>query len=147
MSRNASLGVHSPLINGDVLQTLEDEGADPIRYMAKIVNGDEPASPEIRFAAAKELAMYVHPKKKALDLRMQGKVAVTYNVVQFSQVMPDEAQALADQTRAMLDNRPRTRAEVRQIERSTAVNSAALVEAMRRDVEGLVVDANGLVDE
>ena len=143
-NRNPALGVHSPLINHDLFQTLEEEGVDPIRIMAQVANGELTPDPVMRFAAAKELAQYIHPKKKSLDMRMSGKMQVTYNVVNFSEVMPDQAQALREQTQAMIDNRPRTRAEVKAIVRATPVNSAALVEAMRSDVERLVVDENGV---
>lgn len=147
MSRNSPLGVHSPLINNDLLQTLEEEGVDPIRVLAQVASGSLTADPALRLSAAKELAQYLHPKKKALDLRANGKLAVTYNVVNFSEVMPDQAAALAAQTQALLDSRPKTRAEVKQLVRVTPVNSAALVEAMRDDVEGLVVDENGIAVE
>lgn len=147
MSRNSSLGVHSPLINHDLIQTLEEEGADPIRVLAQMCTGDLTADPNLRFAAAKELAQYLHPKKKALDLRSSGKLAVTYNIVNFSDVMPDEANQLREATQQMIDNRPRTKAEVKALARATPVNSATLVEAMRHDVERLTVDENGIVDE
>jgi hypothetical protein len=147
MSRINPLGAHSPLINHDILRTLEEEGADPIRLLAQAVNGDLTADPVLRIAAAKELAQYIHPKKKALDLRASGKLAVTYNVVNFSEVMPDQAKQLAEQTQALLDNRPRTKAEVRQAVRATPVNSAVLIEAMRSDVERLVVDETGIASD
>lgn len=145
MSRNNPLGVHSPLINNDILQTLQEEGADPIRLLAQAVNGDLTQDPVLRIAAAKELAQYIHPKKKALDLRASGKLAVTYNVVNFSEVMPDQAAQLREQTQALIDNRPKTIAEVRQRVRATPVNSAVLIEAMRNDVEKLVVDDTGII--
>lgn len=159
MNRPAPLGVHSPLINSDIFQTLEEEGCDPIRIMAMIANGAVevivpqsgeklaiPVEISERLNAAKELAQYLYPKKRSLDLRASGKLAVTYNIVNFSEVMPDQAAQLAEQTQQMIDNRPRTKAEVRQLARMTPVNSAALVEAMRHDVETLVVDEDGIID-
>ena len=145
MARNNPLGAHSPLVNMDILAVLEEEGVDPIRVLAQVANGQISADPILRMQAAKELAQYVHPKKKALDLRSSGKLAVTYNVVNFSEVMPDQAAQLKEQTQALLDSRPRTKAEVKQLVRSTPVNSAVLIEAMRNDVEGLVVDETGIV--
>ena len=129
----------------DILAVLEEEGVDPIRVLAQVANGQISADPILRMQAAKELAQYVHPKKKALDLRASGKLAVTYNVVNFSEVMPDQAAQLKEQTQALLDSRPRTKAEVKQLVRTTPVNSAVLIEAMRNDVEGLVVDETGIV--
>ncbi|HMV57030.1 MAG TPA: hypothetical protein PKD38_07465 [Nitrospira sp.] len=145
MARNNPLGAHSPLVNMDILEVLEEEGVDPIRVLAQVANGQISADPILRMQAAKELAQYVHPKKKALDLRASGKLAVTYNVVNFSEVMPDQAAQLKEQTQALLDSRPRTKAEVKQLVRTTPVNSAVLIEAMRNDVEGLVVDETGIV--
>lgn len=133
--------MHSPMINLDVMQTLEEERVDPIRVMARLARDGE--TEELRLSAAKELAQYIHPKKKALDLRAQGKLQVTYNIVNFSDVMPDEAATLEAQTKALLDSRPRTRHEIKMLSKMVQPQSAAIIEAMRSDVERLVVDEEG----
>jgi hypothetical protein len=42
-------------------------GCDPIEGLAKIA-GDEKTSPELKVRCYSELAQYVHPKRKAMDL-------------------------------------------------------------------------------
>ena len=50
----------------EVERIIEEENADPIRYMARVCSGIE--EPNVaRFMAAKELAQYVAPKRKAVE--------------------------------------------------------------------------------
>jgi hypothetical protein len=134
MSRHTiPIGAHGPDI--DVVKVLVEEGCDPIRILAKLAMGSDD---NLSFAAAKELAQYVHPKKKAMDLRASVKTAVTYQVVSFSDVAPDAAKQLSEQTKNLMQQKlPRTRAEVRLAAAAAPVISAQVIEAMREDIEAL----------
>jgi hypothetical protein len=51
---------------GEVKQTLEALGCDPIEGMARLAT-DERVEISIRFQAYKELAQYIYPKRKAIE--------------------------------------------------------------------------------
>ena len=48
-------------------ERLEELNCDPIGYMAQVMM-DEEAHPQVRFSAAKELAQYIAPKRKAIEV-------------------------------------------------------------------------------
>jgi hypothetical protein len=145
MARVPSLGVGNALINYDVLKMLEEEDCDPLRVLAKFVSGEIAAPVEARLSAAKELAQYVAPKKRSLDMSAHVKGNVTYNVVNYSEVMPDQAQQLRAMTQELLDQQPLSRDQMKALVRATPMHSATIIEAMREDIERLPSDENGLV--
>lgn len=155
---NIPLGTHSKIINFDVIQSLEEAGCDPIKILADAAKGmmtykDENGvetnvmvDPEKRISAAKELASYLFPKKRSLDMSAVTKASVTYNIVNFSEVMPDQSALLEQQVKDMALNVPRTRAEMKMVVNASRKEqtSAVVIEAMRSDVERLVVDDSGM---
>ena len=60
MTKHYDNGQGNPLVNKPILDTLEEEGVDPIRIMAKFASGELAEDPDQQLAAAKELAQYVH---------------------------------------------------------------------------------------
>jgi hypothetical protein len=84
----------SSLVNWDIIETLEEEGVDPIRVLAKFAKGDM-GDEAAQLSAAKELAAYVYPKKRSLDVNKEIKASVSYQIVNFKDVMPDEAEVLS----------------------------------------------------
>jgi hypothetical protein len=138
------LGALNPLINSEVFSTLAEEECDPIRILAKIANGEMGADIDHQLSAAKELAQYMHAKKRSIDMRAAVKGNITYNIVQFGQVAPEEAQILRERARASLA-KPKTMKEVKALvaEENQKAPSAVVIEAMRESVEVLDVSPDG----
>ena len=140
-------GQGNPLVNKPIMDTLEELGVDPIRVMALFASGELAEDADQRLAAAKELAQYVHPKKRSLDVNKEIKASVTFSVVRFSDVMPDQAAIMAEQldklqgSRMMLDN-----TAARKLMKDVTELDNVTLEAMRTDVEKLKTDEDGLTD-
>ena len=62
---------------------LEELGCDPIEALANI-SMDNSNTPELRFQANKELAQYVAPKRKAIEMDANLDGGLKVNVVQFA---------------------------------------------------------------
>ncbi len=62
---------------------LEELGCDPIEALANI-SMDTSNTPELRFQANKELAQYVAPKRKAIEMDANLDGGLKVNVVQFA---------------------------------------------------------------
>ena len=140
-------GQGNPLVNKPIMDTLEELGVDPIRIMAQFASGELAEDADQQLAAAKELAQYVHPKKRSLDVNKEIKASVTFSVVRFSDVMPDQAAIMADQldklqgSRMMLDN-----TAARKLMKDVTELDNVTLEAMRTDVEKLKTDEDGITD-
>ena len=147
MTKHYENGEGNPLVNKPILDVLEDEGVDPIRILAKFASGELAEESDQQLSAAKELAQYVHPKKRALDVNKEIKASVTFSVVRFSDVMPDQAAIMADQldklqgSRMMLDNQA-----ARKLMKDVTELDNVTLEAMRTDVEKLKTDEDGITD-
>ena len=63
---------------------LEELGCDPIEALANI-SMDTSNTPELRFQANKELAQYVSPKRKAIEMDANLDGGLKVNVVQFAE--------------------------------------------------------------
>lgn len=63
---------------------LEELGCDPIEALANI-SMDTSNTPELRFQANKELAQYVAPKRKAIEMDANLDGGLKVNVVQFAE--------------------------------------------------------------
>jgi hypothetical protein len=63
----------------ELIQKLEELGCDPIGGLAGIAM-DTKTAPELRVRCYAELAQYVHPKRKAVDLGV-GKDGETLKVI------------------------------------------------------------------
>ena len=63
---------------------LEELGCDPIEALANI-SMDNSNTPELRFQANKELAQYVAPKIKAIEMDANLDGGLKVNVVQFAE--------------------------------------------------------------
>lgn len=140
-------GQGNPLVNKPIMDTLEELGVDPIRIMAQFASGELAEDADQQLAAAKELAQYVHPKKRSLDVNKEIKASVTFSVVRFSDVMPDQAAIMAEQldklqgSRMMLDN-----TAARKLMKDVTELDNVTLEAMRTDVEKLKTDEDGITD-
>ena len=66
-----------------VMEKLEKLNCDPIEALANIAQ-DTNNTPELRFQANKELAQYVAPKRKAVELDALVDGGVNVNVIKFS---------------------------------------------------------------
>lgn len=147
MTKYHENGQGNPLVNKPILDTLEELGVDPIRIMAQFASGKLAEDADQQLAAAKELAQYVHPKKRSLDVNKEIKASVTFSVVRFSDVMPDQAAIMADQldklqgSRMMLDNQA-----ARKLMKDVTELDNVTLEAMRTDVEKLKTDEDGIID-
>ena len=62
---------------------LEELGCDPIEALANI-SMDNSNTPELRFQANKELAQYVAPKRKAIEMDANLDGGLKVNLVQFA---------------------------------------------------------------
>jgi hypothetical protein len=144
MAKYDALGVHTPLINMDLIDTLDGMQVNPFVILAELATDAEDEG--TRLQAAKELAQYIKPKQKSLDARINMKAKVQYNIMQFSQHDPDAAMALAQAVKDNMKNVPMNKAEVRMLAdmESKRKPSAVTIEAMRNDVEKLVVDETGI---
>ena len=63
---------------------LEELGCDPIEALANI-SMDNSNTPELRFQANKELAQYVAPKRKAIEMDANLEGGLKVNLVQFAE--------------------------------------------------------------
>ena len=63
---------------------LEELGCDPIEALANI-SMDISNTPELRFQANKELAQYVAPKRKAIEMDANLDGGLKVNLVQFAE--------------------------------------------------------------
>jgi len=91
--RNAVVfGAYSEVVNDDLKQQLLERGCDPIALLADFAL-DESQKPELRFAAAKELAQYVRPKLKSIDVKVEQKRTAGIAIVKYSDVNPEAAAA------------------------------------------------------
>ena len=63
---------------------LEELGCDPIEALANI-SMDNSNTPELRFQANKELAQYVAPKRKAVELEGMIDGGLNVSVVKFTE--------------------------------------------------------------
>lgn len=151
-------GRNNALFNRDIMRTLENEGVDPIRILAQIAAGTlvMPDGTEHvyelndRLAAAKELAQYVYPKKRSLDVNKEIKASVQLQVVKFADVMPDQAAIVAEEVQKLQENKSllignMSKDVKKMLMQDVRHLDAVTVEAMREDVEALVVDENGIV--
>lgn len=147
MTKHYENGEGNPLVNKPILDVLEEEGVDPIRILAKFASGELAEESDQQLSAAKELAQYVHPKKRALDVNKEIKASVTFSVVRFSDVMPDQAAIMAAQldklqgSRMVLDN-----AAARKLMKDVTELDNVTLEAMRTDVEKLKTGEDGIID-
>lgn len=69
----------------EIEEKLAALNCDPIEGMATIA-ADPTASQELKFQAFKELAQYVAPKRKAVEMEIEGSGSFNINVVRFSDV-------------------------------------------------------------
>lgn len=67
----------------EIQDRLEDLGVDPIEGMA-MISQDPNSSPELKLQCFKELAQYVAPKRKAVDVNQVSTGEMTIEVVKFS---------------------------------------------------------------
>ena len=81
-------GTKSIGYNSKVVETLAEHNCDPIAILARLAV--ESADPEMQFKAAKELAGYVTPKLKSVDIKVSEKRTAEVAVVKFSEVSPDQ---------------------------------------------------------
>jgi hypothetical protein len=65
-----------------ILAILEEVGADPFRVMGEIC-ADETSPKEIRLSAAKELATYIAPKRRAVDNEGKSADGLVVQIVKF----------------------------------------------------------------
>ena len=63
---------------------LDELGCDPIEALANI-SMDNSNTPELRFQANKELAQYVAPKRKAIEMDANLDGGLKVNLVQFAE--------------------------------------------------------------
>lgn len=66
-----------------VLEQLDQVGCNPIEALANIAM-DPSNTPELRFQANKELAQYVAPKRRAVELDATVDAGVKVNVLSFA---------------------------------------------------------------
>ncbi len=67
-----------------VQEKLQQLGCDPIEALANI-SMDTNNTPELRFQANKELAQYVAPKRKAIEMDANLDGGLKVNLVQFAE--------------------------------------------------------------
>ena len=63
---------------------LDELGCDPIEALANI-SMDNSNTPELRFQANKELAQYIAPKRKAIEMDANLDGGLKVNLVQFAE--------------------------------------------------------------
>ena len=73
----------------EIQDRLDDLGVDPIEGLAMIVK-DPNNSSELKFQCLKELAQYVAPKRKAVDVNQVSTGEMTIEVVKFSDDFEDQ---------------------------------------------------------
>ena len=74
--------------SAEIEEKLTALGCDPIEGMATIA-ADPTASLELKLQAFKELAQYVAPKRKAVEMEIEGNGSFNINVVRFSDLAKD----------------------------------------------------------
>ena len=74
--------------SAEIEEKLAALNCDPIEGMATIA-ADPTASLELKLQAFKELAQYVAPKRKAVEMELEGSGSFNINVVRFSDVAKD----------------------------------------------------------
>lgn len=67
----------------EIIDRLEDLDCDPIEGMA-MISADPTSSPELKFQCFKELAQYVAPKRKAMDMNQSIDGNIEIQVVRFT---------------------------------------------------------------
>ena len=67
----------------EIQDRLEDLDCDPIEGMA-MITADPTTSPELKFQCFKELARYVAPKRKAMDMNQTIDGNIDIQVVRFT---------------------------------------------------------------
>lgn len=75
---------------------------DPIMHMAEVA-ADKTKDPNMRLAASKEISQYVYPKLKAVDMSIEGKLAVSVGV---REITDEEWTALSHLNHEALDAEP-----------------------------------------
>lgn len=73
----------------EIEDRLEDLGVDPIEGMAMIA-ADPNSTPELKLQCYKELAQYVAPKRKAIDMTTTHAGEMTIEVVNFQDLDEDK---------------------------------------------------------
>ncbi len=74
--------------SAEIEEKLAALNCDPIEGMATIA-ADPTASLELKLQAFKELAQYVAPKRKAVEMEIEGNGSFNINVVRFSDAAKD----------------------------------------------------------
>jgi hypothetical protein len=69
----------------EIQDRLDDLGVDPIEGMAMIAS-DPTSTPELKYQCFKELAQYVAPKRKAVDMNATLDGSFNIEVVRFTDV-------------------------------------------------------------
>lgn len=72
-----------------VREVLEKQGHDPILDMIQQVQAGH-VDPELRFAINKELAQYVAPKLKAVEMTIEGELNGEVRIVSFKDMKPED---------------------------------------------------------
>lgn len=149
MARNFPVGAGSVLENTHISEKLDDMGVDPIEFLAEVVRGDyEAATITERVACAKELASYIHPKKKAEDRSKPSSEGVTFNLVNFADVAPERALELREAALKILEQSEPTNQNMKRILSQDETMTGVMVQAMSRDIEVLQFDTEtGLPSE
>jgi hypothetical protein len=93
VSTTIAFGATSTVLNSELEKELKAKGVDPFAIMAELAL--DTSDPDLRFAAAKELARYLRPQLKSIDVRVAGQTQRNFAIVKFSDVDPARAAALA----------------------------------------------------
>lgn len=101
MSRSLATAANI-LYNQPVLDQLASFDCNPIEIMAQFALGGgdmvgADVKSDLQFAAAKELAQYLFPKKRSLDVQKDVKHTVSFEVVSFKDIEPNKAIELAEE--------------------------------------------------
>lgn len=72
----------------EIQERLEELGCDPIEGMA-MISADPTVSQELKFQCYKELAQYVAPKRKAIDMNANMSGEFNIQVVRFTEEAVD----------------------------------------------------------
>ena len=75
----------------EIMDRLAELDCDPIEGLVTIAN-DPTSSQELKRQAYKELAQYVAPKRKAVDMTASVDGNISIDIVKFSDIEEDEAQ-------------------------------------------------------
>lgn len=88
-----AIGASSSVLNSALEDELKAMDCDPFKILADLATSAEDES--TRLGAAKELAKYLRPQLKSVDVRVAGQVQKTFAVIKFSEVDPAKAAELA----------------------------------------------------